>query len=284
MPLGRVAHAHHDQVAHMHMLCSTHRAQVVRVISQKRAVRSTSSQIPQAGEGFVTQLLLTQNTNAKEIFVMSNWHTEANNTDSDLDRQPWDRTIGMVLADASLSKISDGEFNVSFLTKYGHGRQLAECCRMAIEELAEEPYEGRMSCARVMGRAMELLREIYGHDTPRGWVPVLRKLRETDGSVPSRQQAGDDSERRAARARTLAVDCLGPKLLAASGQCFTGKDREKLGALLEQYSADEIEAAWGEFIAGKDAYQMRFATKNFAEGGGERIILARRQRTSKRKY
>jgi hypothetical protein len=28
-----------------------------------------------------------------------------------------------------------------------------------------------------MGRAMELLREIYGCNAPRGWVPVMRRLR-----------------------------------------------------------------------------------------------------------
>ena len=44
-------------------------------------------------------------------------------------------------------------------------------------ELADQPYVGRVSCARVMGRAMELLRETCGLDAPRGWVPVLRRLR-----------------------------------------------------------------------------------------------------------
>jgi hypothetical protein len=81
----------------------------------------------------------------------------------------------------------------------------------------------------------------------------------------------------------MAVDDLGAKLYGASGQVFTGKDREKLGALLEQYSAAEIEAAWGEFIAERNAYRMRFAPKDFAEGGGERIILVRRQREKQAK-
>jgi hypothetical protein len=204
---------------------------------------------------------------------MSKWHTDATNTDSDLPR-----TIGMILAGASISKISDSQFRVSYLAKYPHVRQLDECCHMAVEELAEEPYEGRVSCARVMGRAMELLREIHGLDAPRGWVPVLRTLRWTESSVPSHQQAGGDSERSVACAQPLAVDDLNAKLYAASRQFFSGKDRAKLGTLLDQYSADEIQAAWREFIAERNAYRMRFATKDFAEGGGERILLASRQR------
>jgi hypothetical protein len=125
---------------------------------------------------------------------------------------------------------------------------------------------------------MELLREVHGLDAPRGWVPVLRKLRATESSVPGRQQTVDDWERRAACAQPLAVDDLCVELCDASGQVFIGKDKEKLKALLEQYSADEIRAAWGEFIAERNAYRMRFATKDFVEGGGERFILARRQR------
>jgi hypothetical protein len=184
----------------------------------------------------------------------------------------------MVLADAGLSTISDGEFDVSYLAKYRYSRELDDCCRMAVKELAEEPYEGRTSCARVMGRAMELLRENHGLDAPRGWVPVLRTLRATESSVPGRQQTVDDWERRAACAQPLAVDDLCVELCDASGQCFIGKDKEKLKALLEQYSAHEIRAAWGEFIAERNAYRMRFATKDFVGGGGERFILARRQR------
>jgi hypothetical protein len=204
------------------------------------------------------------------MLAMKKWDTKTTDIGSDHDRRPWVRTIGMVLADASLSRISDGEFNVSYLAKYPHGRHLNECCHMAVEELAEEPYEGRVSCARVMGRAMELLREIHGVNAPRGWVPVLRTLRWTGISVPSPEQDRGDSED--------ALDDLGAKLYGASRQVFTGKDRAKLGALLEQYPAAEIEAAWGEFIADRNAYRMKFAPKDFVEGGGERIILVRRQR------
>ncbi len=97
--------------------------------------------------------------------------------DHDLDSRPGVKTIGEALAAGGIAEISDGEFNLTFLQSYPQRPQLKECCRWAFEELAKEPYRGRLSCARVMGRAMELLREIYGCNAPRGWVPVMRRLR-----------------------------------------------------------------------------------------------------------
>lgn len=130
---------------------------------------------------------------------MNKRDTEATGNDSDFDRQLWGRTIGLVLAEGSLSKISDGEFNVSFLAKYQHRQQLDECCRLAVEELAEEPFEGRASCARVMGRAMELLRETYHLKVPGGWVPVLRTLRAApESSLQSRQSTEGVADQRSA--------------------------------------------------------------------------------------
>jgi hypothetical protein len=94
---------------------------------------------------------------------MSNYKLD----DHDLDSRPGVKTIGEALAGGGITEISDGEFNLTYLAKYPQRPQLEECCRWALEELAEEPYRGRVSCARVMGRAMELLREIYGCDAPR---------------------------------------------------------------------------------------------------------------------
>jgi len=104
---------------------------------------------------------------------MSNYKLD----DHDLDSRPGVKTIGEALAGGGITEISDGEFNLTYLARYPQRPQLEESCRRAYEELAEEPYRGRESCARVMGRAMELLREIYSCNTPRGWVPVMRRLR-----------------------------------------------------------------------------------------------------------
>jgi hypothetical protein len=97
--------------------------------------------------------------------------------DHDRDSRPGVKTIGEALAGGGITEISDGEFNLTYLARYPQRSQLEECCRWAFEELADEPYHGRESCARVMGRAMELLREIYGCNAPRGWVPVMHRLR-----------------------------------------------------------------------------------------------------------
>src|SRR5208282_5143301 len=73
--------------------------------------------------------------------------------------------------------ISDGEFDPTFLSRYQHGDQLKECCVLAVDRLAADPFAGRVTCAHLMGRAMELLRHSYDLNAPRGWVPVIRTLR-----------------------------------------------------------------------------------------------------------
>jgi hypothetical protein len=88
-------------------------------------------------------------------------------------------TIGEVFKYAKSGTISDREFDEKFLSTYPHEAELNSCCDQAIQELADEPYVGRLSCARVMGRAMELLKSAHHLDVPRGWVPVMRKLRAT---------------------------------------------------------------------------------------------------------
>src|SRR5262249_43157900 len=70
---------------------------------------------------------------------------------------------------------------------------LLESCCSAIQELANEPFVGRTSYARVMGLAMEILRRDYSQDAPKGWVPVMKILREDSKpslDSPVRQGAG----------------------------------------------------------------------------------------------
>lgn len=124
-------------------------------------------------------------------------------TNPDLDPRAGARTIGSVLAGSDLLTLSDGEFDVTYLTKYPYRRQLDECCGRAVSELADEPYDGRPSCARVMGRAMELLRKTYDLNVPRGWVPILRKLRAIES--PSRSHPRTAQQSRQGRSADIPV-------------------------------------------------------------------------------
>lgn len=78
---------------------------------------------------------------------------------------------------------------------------------------------------------------------------------------------------------------INPKLEAVSialynrgQQAFTGKFQHTLNMLLSEYTAEEVEKAYSEFIDGKDDYGMRRAVKDFCEGGAKTIILASRKR------
>jgi hypothetical protein len=77
-----------------------------------------------------------------------------------------------------IAELSDYEFDPEYLEYYEHDEDaLMSACNEAIDELFEEPFEGRKSRARVMGRAMELLREGYELNVPKGWVPAMKRLR-----------------------------------------------------------------------------------------------------------
>ena len=83
---------------------------------------------------------------------------------------------GYTNAHEIFSEISDGVFNNSYLTRYSYSHKLAFCCVQAIQELADLPCSPAAR-ADVMGRAMELLREKYNVNAPRGWYPVMKQLR-----------------------------------------------------------------------------------------------------------
>lgn len=126
--------------------------------------------------------------------------------DFDLDQTPQEgddcgpATIGELLGNSKsiITDISDGEFDERALTRYLNGDLLAECCRLAVETLAAEPYRGRVTNARLMGLAMEKLRELHGLDAPRGWLPVMKKLRESPHTPSKRcaqqEEATSDSD------------------------------------------------------------------------------------------
>jgi hypothetical protein len=63
---------------------------------------------------------------------------------------------------------------------YEHWRELHECCgiavRVAISLDKLQIYSG-LECARIMGAAMKILKGKYGHNAPRWWLPLLKKVR-----------------------------------------------------------------------------------------------------------
>jgi hypothetical protein len=89
-------------------------------------------------------------------------------------------------------EISDAEFEVKFLGTFAYRLELRESCLQAVAELAGEPFAGRVSCAKLMGRAMELLRDVYHANAPRGWYPVMKILREVSAPAPSPATPDDD--------------------------------------------------------------------------------------------
>lgn len=76
-----------------------------------------------------------------------------------------------------VESISDGEFDAGYLAKYKHLQELTDSCRLAIEQLSRRSFSGRTTCAAVMGKAMEILRANHNANAPRGWIPVMKKLR-----------------------------------------------------------------------------------------------------------
>jgi hypothetical protein len=106
--------------------------------------------------------------------------------DSDSDKNSWSEkahiAIGLLEtmltgSDRDIELLSDGEFNTSYLSTYAHSAELIDCCKEAIRVLAHRPFQGRRSLADLMGKAMELLRSDHELNAPRGWLPIIQKLR-----------------------------------------------------------------------------------------------------------
>ncbi len=79
--------------------------------------------------------------------------------------------------DELVKAVSSGRFHSRALQSYDHSDALAECCQDAILELSAQSFRGRASCARLMGHAMEMLRERHNLNAPPGWIIVLREIR-----------------------------------------------------------------------------------------------------------
>jgi len=73
------------------------------------------------------------------------------------------------------------------------------------------------------------------------------------------------------------LDELNAKLHEMGGSPFSGKYRTDLSQMRKIYSDSEIEHAYRELINNRDEFQMKFSVRDFCEGGGVAIILARRK-------
>jgi hypothetical protein len=101
-------------------------------------------------------------------------------------------TVGDALSDVwnlddleLIERLSDGEFNTQALTNYEHTGELGDKCREAVQELSASVFRGRPTLADVMGLAMERLRKDYNYDAPKGWLLVMRRLRQQIETEPA---------------------------------------------------------------------------------------------------
>lgn len=101
--------------------------------------------------------------------------------------------------------------------------------------------------------------------TPRS--PVKTFIRVADGFLQNR-----------VKPESPELDALCVSLYKLGGQAFTGTKKQQLNSLLAEFSFQEIEKAYKEFISTKDEYDMKFAIRDFCEGGGKTVLIANRQR------
>jgi hypothetical protein len=106
------------------------------------------------------------------------------------------RTQPGTTPEETIRHVSDGEFNTAFFRKFPYPQmnKLVHAIAAAVEQMADEPYLGRQSNAKVMGRAMELLAPI---SVPKPWVKVMRKLRgkvEREAVAEAREPSRTDNQ------------------------------------------------------------------------------------------
>jgi hypothetical protein len=75
------------------------------------------------------------------------------------------------------------------------------------------------------------------------------------------------------------LKALGATLYEIGNQVFTN---QQLAGLLKDYSKDELEAAYQEFVHNLDDFSIKFAARDFCNGGADAIIAARKEREQKR--
>lgn len=78
----------------------------------------------------------------------------------------------------TLDIISDGLFQTAALNYYSYCPQLMSACNRAIDRFGQESFVTRKTCHTLMQWVMDELRK-QEINAPRGWVPVLRNLLQT---------------------------------------------------------------------------------------------------------
>lgn len=77
---------------------------------------------------------------------------------------------------------------------------------------------------------------------------------------------------------TLTLDNLCTELYLIGKSAFTGKQKDFLGTLLATYTAEDIQAAYTEFISNFDDFEMKLAVRKFSEGGAQAVLSAFQKR------
>jgi hypothetical protein len=93
------------------------------------------------------------------------------------------KTIGeYFMADLTISSLTDGELDEKeFAARWlinDDRDNLETCMQEAVAAKASRPYRGLKTNAELMGDTMKLLREVYGKDVPKPWVPMMQLLRD----------------------------------------------------------------------------------------------------------
>jgi hypothetical protein len=88
-----------------------------------------------------------------------------------------------------VQKISSGAFDTKFLSRYEHPHELLRCCAQALGESIGNPWRDP---AHGMARAMDLMRQLYGLNVPKGWLPVMYDLRIRSKGVVATAEADDE--------------------------------------------------------------------------------------------
>jgi hypothetical protein len=61
---------------------------------------------------------------------------------------------------------------------YAHWPELMACCKAVIESIAELPFAGNITLAKIMADGMQMLKERHELAAPGPWYPTIKKLRE----------------------------------------------------------------------------------------------------------
>ena len=96
---------------------------------------------------------------------------------------PADETVGKRVQAAKnnlellIDLITDGEFETGALEAYDHIDTLREVCFEVVEGMRANLFIDRLTCVKIMERINKVIRDEHGVNPPKGWVPVLRKLK-----------------------------------------------------------------------------------------------------------